>query len=69
MLNTNYTNERIQIISDAKIQEFLKLFIICEYLFKTLVRISDSKIKEVKFWGNNWSGWNIFLTVLHEPFS
>ena len=48
MLNTNFTNERIQIISDAKIQEFLKLFIICEYLFKTFVRISDSKIKEVK---------------------
>lgn len=59
-INFNYISERIKYISNSKVQEFLKLFVVCEYLYKTLVKLEQSSTREDEI--------KIHLSTAHKVF-
>jgi Ni,Fe-hydrogenase III component G len=48
--NIYYINERIRYINSKEVKEFIRLFIICEYFYKTLVKLNHqySNKNEIK---------------------
>jgi hypothetical protein len=41
-INIIYFNERLKYLNSKEINEFLKLFIVCEYFYKTLIKLNHS---------------------------